>query len=274
MLWHRFGTGKVLQLNFDETWRLRYGIGDRLHHEFWGQIIRWAVSDRLSAGTDLVRLGTDRTLYKSGEVISVQARLLNADRSPVMDAPVQARIVFENEVIRTIDLIPHPQNLGMLHGEVRDLTQPGKYHIELSGESSTSCWRLKRRELKRWGWKLESKPLPRISSDLTLWPMTRSRGKSRTGPGGTVADFDQCRLSALELRTEVDIRTRTLDGAALESVAGHRFVSRRAEFGVDTPQMDRANLGLQKRGQEPIAKWPEGGSAPLVPDPFSEARRI
>ena len=133
MLWHRYGTGKVLQLNFDETWRLRYGIGDRLHHEFWGQIIRWAVSERLSAGTDLVRLGTDQTLYKSKEVISVQARLLNPDRSPVMDAPVQAKVLLGNEVIRTIDLTPDPQNIGMLHGEIRDLTQSGTYRIELSG---------------------------------------------------------------------------------------------------------------------------------------------
>ncbi|MCA8994393.1 MAG: hypothetical protein KDA88_20615 [Planctomycetaceae bacterium] len=134
MLWHRYGTGKVLQLNFDETWRLRYGIGDRLHHEFWGQIIRWSVSERLSAGTDLVRLGTDQTLYKSGEAISVQARLLNEDRSPVMDSPVQAKVLFDNEVAQTIDLKPDPQNIGMLHGEIRDLTQSGKYRIELSGE--------------------------------------------------------------------------------------------------------------------------------------------
>ncbi|MEZ5944974.1 MAG: hypothetical protein R3C18_26615 [Planctomycetaceae bacterium] len=134
MLWHRYGSGKVLQLNFDETWRLRYGIGDRLHHEFWGQIIRWSVNDRLSAGTDLVRLGTDRTLYKSGEAISVQARLFNADRSPVIDSPVQAKVLFEDEVMRTIDLTPDPQNIGMLHGDIRDLTQPGKYRIELSGE--------------------------------------------------------------------------------------------------------------------------------------------
>lgn len=134
MLWHRYGTGKVLQLNFDETWRLRYGIGDRLHHEFWGQIIRWTVSERLSAGTDLVRLGTDRTIYRSGEVISVQARLLNADRSPIIDAPAQAKILFEDEVIKTIDLTPDPQNLGMLHGEIRELTESGKYRIELSGD--------------------------------------------------------------------------------------------------------------------------------------------
>lgn len=134
MLWHRYGTGKVLQLNFDETWRLRYGIGDRLHHELWGQIIRWSVSERLSAGTDLVRLGTDRTLYKSSESISIHARLLNADRSPVIDAPVQAKVLFESEVIRTVDLTPDPQNQGMLQGEIRDLTQSGKYRIELSGD--------------------------------------------------------------------------------------------------------------------------------------------
>ena len=134
MLSHRYGTGKVLQLNFDETWRLRYGIGDRLHHEFWGQIIRWAVSERLSAGTDLVRLGTDRSLYKSRDVISVQARLLGADRNPILDASVQAKVLFENDVVRTVDLTPDPQNLGMLRGEIRDLTQSGKYRIELSGE--------------------------------------------------------------------------------------------------------------------------------------------
>lgn len=135
MLWHRYGTGKVLQLNFDETWRLRYGIGDRRHHEFWGQIIRWTVSERLSAGTDLVRLGTDRTLYKSGEVVSVQARLLNADRSPMIDATVQAKILHEGKVIRTIDLTSDLQNMVTLHAEVRDLTRLGKYRIELSGDA-------------------------------------------------------------------------------------------------------------------------------------------
>lgn len=133
MLWHRFGTGKVLQLNFDETWRLRYGIGDRLHHEFWGQIIRWAVSERLSAGTDLVRMGTDRTLYKSGERISVQARLLDANRNPITDAPVQVKVLLADEVIRTIDMAPHPDNVGTLQCEIRDLDQSGEYRIELSG---------------------------------------------------------------------------------------------------------------------------------------------
>ncbi|MGV2332755.1 MAG UNVERIFIED_CONTAM: hypothetical protein LVR18_00955 [Planctomycetaceae bacterium] len=96
MAWHRFGAGKVLQLNFDESWRLRYGIGDRLHHQFWGQIIRWSVNERLSIGTDLVRMGTDRNVYHSGDPIIVQARLLDEQRNPITDQPVKAVLLQDN----------------------------------------------------------------------------------------------------------------------------------------------------------------------------------
>jgi hypothetical protein len=137
MAWHRFGAGKVLQLNFDESWRLRYGIGDRLHHQFWGQIIRWAVSERLSTGTDLVRMGTDRTLYHSGEPIIVQARLLDDQRNPVTNQPVRA-VLMENDVpVRTIDLVPQADRQGLLQAEIRDFAAPGKYRVELQGEIVT-----------------------------------------------------------------------------------------------------------------------------------------
>lgn len=190
MLWHRFGMGKVLQLNFDETWRLRYGIGDRLHHEFWGQIIRWAVSDRLSAGTDLVRLGTDRTLYKSGEAILVQARLFNADRSPVKDAAVQAKIVLDNEVIQTIDLIPHPQNLGVLQGEIRELTQPGKYHIALSGDVVDNLLALEATGVQTVGLEIGVEAADQNLERLDLVSDDTIPRQIADWTGGTVADLD------------------------------------------------------------------------------------
>jgi len=137
MAWHRFGAGKVLQLNFDESWRLRYGIGDRLHHQFWGQIIRWSVSERLSTGTDLVRMGTDRTLYHSGDPIIVQARLLDAQRNPVTDQPVKAVLLKDNVPVRTIDLVPQADRPGLLQAEIRDLSDPGKYRVELQGDIVT-----------------------------------------------------------------------------------------------------------------------------------------
>lgn len=134
MLWQRFGAGKVLQLNFDESWRLRYGIGDRLHHQFWGQIIRWSVNERLSAGTDLVRMGTDRTLYHAGDPIVVQARLLDEHRNAITDRPVKAVLLRGDETIRTIDLVSQPDRPGLLQADIRDLTTPGAYQIELQGD--------------------------------------------------------------------------------------------------------------------------------------------
>jgi hypothetical protein len=133
MLWHRVGAGKVLQLNFDESWRLRYGIGDRLHHQFWGQIVRWSASDRLSVGTDLVRMGTDKVVYRVGETIKVRARLLDAQRDPVMDGEVRAVLLRDDEVVKSVELASDPAKFGLLTGEIRDLKEGEGYRVELAG---------------------------------------------------------------------------------------------------------------------------------------------
>ncbi|MEZ6121972.1 MAG: hypothetical protein R3C49_02210 [Planctomycetaceae bacterium] len=134
MLWHRVGAGKVLQLNFDESWRLRYGIGDRIHHQFWGQIVRWCASDRLSVGTDLVRMGTDQVMYRPGETIKVRARLLDSQRNLVVDSEVRAILLRDDEVVQSVELTPDPAKSGLLTGEIRDLKEGGTYRVELAGD--------------------------------------------------------------------------------------------------------------------------------------------
>jgi len=134
MLWHRVGAGKVLQLNFDESWRLRYGIGDRLHHQFWGQIVRWCASDRLSVGTDLVRMGTDKVIYRVGETIKVKARLLDAQRNAVVDGKARAVLLKDDEIVQSVELTPDPEKSGLLTGEIRDLKEGGGYRLELAGQ--------------------------------------------------------------------------------------------------------------------------------------------
>lgn len=134
MLWHRVGAGKVLQLNFDESWRLRYGIGDRVHHQFWGQIVRWCASDRLSVGTDLVRMGTDKVMYRIGETIKIRARLLDVQRNPVVAGEVRAILFRYDEVVQSVALAPDPAKASLLTGEIRDLKEGGGYRVELAGE--------------------------------------------------------------------------------------------------------------------------------------------
>jgi hypothetical protein len=64
--YHNLAVGKVMFLAFDHSWRLRYRVGDTYHHRFWGQVLRWATAGKLPAGTETVKLGTDRT--RSGEI--------------------------------------------------------------------------------------------------------------------------------------------------------------------------------------------------------------
>lgn len=72
--WNAEGRGKVVMLNFDSTWRLRYGVGDTYHHKFWGQVLRWGAGPRLRAGGEKLRLGTDKLVYAPGETIQLMAR--------------------------------------------------------------------------------------------------------------------------------------------------------------------------------------------------------
>lgn len=133
MLWHRFGAGRVMQLTFDQTWRLRYGIGDQHHHRFWGQVLRWAIQDRLVAGTELVRMGTDRVLYRVGDSVTVRARLLDKDRNSVDSEDTRVSIYLGDELVQQSTLTSEADAGGMLTAKISGLNQVGKYRIELHG---------------------------------------------------------------------------------------------------------------------------------------------
>lgn len=89
---HNVGRGKVLVLNTDESWRLRYRTGDTRHHRFWGQVIRWGLGDRLRSGNDRLRLGSDRLAYSPGDPVRLLARISGENGEPVGDAKPVAEV--------------------------------------------------------------------------------------------------------------------------------------------------------------------------------------
>ena len=92
---HTVGRGRVMFLGFDRTWRLRYRQGDTYHHRFWGQVLRWAMAERLSSGTELVKLGTDRQRYTVDDRVRVRAQIFNADNTPFSDAEIAVEVYRE-----------------------------------------------------------------------------------------------------------------------------------------------------------------------------------
>ena len=92
---HSVGRGRVMFLGSDRTWRLRYRQGDTYHHRFWGQVLRWAMADRLSSGTALVKLGTDRQRYTVDDRVRVRAQIFNTDNTPMKDGEVTVEVYRE-----------------------------------------------------------------------------------------------------------------------------------------------------------------------------------
>jgi len=127
------GLGKVMMLNFDQTWRFRYGVGDTYHHRFWGQLLRWGAGESLPSGSPSVRLGTDALTYAPGQPVLITARLRDAQFRPVTDAKVKASILRDGQPVASRLLDYRPDSQGIYEGRIEGLVEPGNYSVNLSG---------------------------------------------------------------------------------------------------------------------------------------------
>ncbi len=140
----RVGRGKVLGLAFDRTWRLRYRTGDARHHRFWGQAMRWGLGERLRAGQERFRAGTDRLVYGPEDAINVMARVLGEDFAGVENAALEAVLKTGEgrEITRTRlqaragshgfyeALLPPQGRAGACRLEVVRLDSPARERVE------------------------------------------------------------------------------------------------------------------------------------------------
>ena len=132
-----YGFGRVLFVGLDSTWRWRYRAGDTYHHRFWGQVIRWAASDKpLITGNEFVRFGTREPMYRAGQEIDVIVRFSEAARSLGPDALAGARLfrLKEGMAEENAGLVPLSRRENRpreMEAKLRDLT-PGTYALELA----------------------------------------------------------------------------------------------------------------------------------------------
>ncbi|MCD6304496.1 MAG: hypothetical protein J7M21_05995, partial [Planctomycetes bacterium] len=122
--------GQVLMLSFDRTWRLRYRVGDTYHHRFWGQVVRWATANKLQAGTDFVKLGTDRTRYEPGRTIHVRAKIVQPDLTPVISDNVAVKLYRGGRLLLRKKLQYRQSSAGLYEADVR-VAGSGRYRLEL-----------------------------------------------------------------------------------------------------------------------------------------------
>jgi hypothetical protein len=133
LCWQRAGAGRVVYLAAPDTYRLRWRRGDRMHHRFWGQFLRWVTAATTGAGNDLVRLQTDRTRYAKGEAVEVTAWLKDPSGRPIADEVIQAEARTFNDDAKSIELTADPELAGRYTGTFHELPA-GAYQIGVRGK--------------------------------------------------------------------------------------------------------------------------------------------
>jgi hypothetical protein len=124
-------------VGLDSTWRWRFRTGDTYHHRFWGQVIRWAASDKpLITGNEFVRFGTREPLYRAGQEIDVIVRFSDAARALGPDSLAGARLyrLKEGMAEENAGLAPLTRRENRpreMEAKLRDLA-PGTYALELA----------------------------------------------------------------------------------------------------------------------------------------------
>jgi hypothetical protein len=132
-----YGFGRVVYVGLDSTWRWRFKTGDTYHHRFWGQVIRWAASDKpLITGNEYVRFGTREPIYRSGQEVEMVVRLSDAARSLGPNALAGARLyrLKPGKLDENAGLIPLARRENRpkeLVARISDLA-PGTYAMELA----------------------------------------------------------------------------------------------------------------------------------------------
>jgi hypothetical protein len=91
---HPVGRGTVLWLGVQETWRWRHQPGAAWHRRFWNQLVSdLAATD---AGSERVRLESDRAVAAVGEPVLITARLRDAAGAAAVLAAAEVQVERED----------------------------------------------------------------------------------------------------------------------------------------------------------------------------------
>ena len=122
----RVGSGKVMYLGLEGTWRWRKALGDKYHYRFWAQTVRWMVKKQFAKGDPRARLSLDRAECDVGESVEVEAYCLGPDGFPLERARVSAQIDAEGGGSQRLALAAAPGGWGIYRAAFKP-DEPGKY---------------------------------------------------------------------------------------------------------------------------------------------------
>ncbi len=127
------GYGKVVLMLSDQSWRFRYGTGDTVHHQFWGQVIRWGAGGSFPSGGNMARMALSQLLVGPHESVELSAKLADASQRPIASADVSAEVWRGAALVSRHSLTYMPDSQGIYLTTLPPLLTPGDYRVLLTG---------------------------------------------------------------------------------------------------------------------------------------------
>ncbi|MCR9200761.1 MAG: hypothetical protein NXI04_19160 [Planctomycetaceae bacterium] len=122
-----YGFGQTVWLGIDSTWRWRRRAGDRWHHRFWGQLVRWAAQNKAASGNDQVRFSLSEVVAEESESVTASVRWDPKLVNRLQNAKVSVVITAQAGPEGAMDQLPPPQTVPLQPTE----SAPERYSADL-----------------------------------------------------------------------------------------------------------------------------------------------
>ncbi len=128
-----YGNGKVLFMGTDSAWRWRRGVEDKYHYRFWGQVVRWMSHQRHLADSDGVRIVYSPETPRAGDVVMIQATIMDLNGAPVEKGPVVGILTSPSGKTERVEFSPVEGGWGVFKGSFTP-QEGGRHALEVSAE--------------------------------------------------------------------------------------------------------------------------------------------
>ncbi len=109
----RYGSGEVLYMATDDTWRYRRGIGEHYHEQLWIQLVRMLARGRLAGGDAAARLEVDPPQMQLGSTAVVRLTVQDSELAVKVPSRVTVAVrragdALDTPPVETLELVREP----------------------------------------------------------------------------------------------------------------------------------------------------------------------
>ena len=130
MVTRNYGSGRILYLASDETWRWRYKAADIYHQRIWNQLAKYVMPRPFTASDNFLAIDTGSVSYSASEEAAIRIRLKGLDGKPSTGSTVDALVWKDGRTVSTVSLTEDPDVPGMYRGNSGSLTE-GDYEVSI-----------------------------------------------------------------------------------------------------------------------------------------------